>query len=42
MKSPSMASRSISVTMESSYRSSLSKGLRQDKQKLDAFQDYLN
>ena len=37
-----MASRSISVTMESSYRSSLSKGLRQDKQKIDAFQDYLN
>ena len=34
-----MASRSIAVTMESSYRFSLSKGLRQDKQKIDAFQD---
>ena len=37
-----MAERSISVVMESSYRSGLSKGLRQDKQKLDEFQKYLD
>ena len=37
-----MAERRISVIMESSYRSGLSKGLRQDKQKLDEFEKYLD
>lgn len=37
-----MASRTISVEMQSHYTSDLSKELRRDKQKLDEFQKYLN
>ncbi len=37
-----MAARTISVVMESSYKSDLSKELRRDKQKLDEFQKYLD
>lgn len=37
-----MASRSISVVMESSYRSGLTKGLRQDLVRIDRFQKYLD
>ena len=32
----------IEVTMESTYRGDLSKRLREDKQKLDAFQKWLD